>query len=83
MLMTYWSIGKRIVEDEQSRVTRAAYGTKLLKSLSEELTKKYGKGFSQKNLANFRKLYIMFPDKEVLQTRLQNLNWSHFRSLLL
>lgn len=26
MLMTYWSIGKRIVEDEQSGKTRAAYG---------------------------------------------------------
>lgn len=43
---------------------------------------KYGKGFSQKNLADFRKFYILFPDKRILQTRLQNLNCSHFRSLL-
>lgn len=82
MLMTYWSIGRRIVEDEQSGETRAAYGTKILKSLSEELTKEYGRGFSQRNLADFRKFYLLFPDKKILQTRLQNLNWSHFRSLL-
>lgn len=43
---------------------------------------KYGRGFSQRNLADFRKFYILFPDKRILQTRLQNLNCSHFRSLL-
>lgn len=82
MIMTYWSIGKRIVEDEQNGEKRAGYGKKLLKSLSEELTKEYGKGFSQRNLADFRKFYLLFSDKGILQTCLQNLNWSHFRSLL-
>ena len=43
---------------------------------------KYGRGFSQRNLADFRKFYILFTDKRILQTRLQNLNCSHFRSLL-
>ena len=43
---------------------------------------KYGKGFSQKNLADFRKFLYLFPDKKTLQTRLQNLNCSHFQSLL-
>ena len=43
---------------------------------------KYGKGFSQRNLADFRKFYILFPGKGILQTRLQYLNCSHFRSLL-
>ena len=26
---------------------------------------KYGRGFSQKNLADFRKFYILFPDKGI------------------
>ena len=43
---------------------------------------KYGRGFSQRNLADFRKFYILFTDKRILQTRLQNLNCSQFRSLL-
>ena len=43
---------------------------------------KYGRGFSQRNLADFRKFYILFPNKKILQTRLQSLNCSHFRSLL-
>lgn len=46
LLMTYWNLGKRIVEDEQAGDTRAAYGSQLLKVLSEELTKEYGRGFS-------------------------------------
>ena len=26
---------------------------------------KYGRGFSQRNLADFRKFYILFPDKRI------------------
>lgn len=81
-LLTYWSIGKRIVEDEQEGKKRAGYGKRLIKTLSEALTADFGKGFSERNLADFRKFYQLFPDEQILQTRLQNLTWSHFRSLL-
>lgn len=82
MVMTYWNMGKRIVEDEQNGANRAKYGQKVLKLLSKELTAEFGKGFSQRNLADFRKFYQLFPDEQILQTRLQNLTWSHFRVLL-
>ena len=47
MLHTYWNIGKRIVEEEQNGSNKAEYGTGLLKMLSQELSKEYGKGFSR------------------------------------
>ena len=82
MLLTYWYIGKRIVEQEQNGVKRAKYGEKLIQLLSKELTKDFGKGFSERNLRNFRKFYILFPSKEIWQACLPNLNWTHVCSLL-
>jgi len=82
MVMTYWNIGKRIVEQEQAGENRAEYGKRLISALSDELSKEFGKGFSERNLRNFRKFYTMFSDAEIWQTRLPNLTWSHFCSLL-
>ena len=81
-MLTYWNIGKRIIEVEQDGKQRADYGKQLIKVLSDVLTKEFGKGFSERNLADFRKFYHFFPDEQILQTRLQNLTWSHFRNLL-
>ncbi len=77
MMETYWKIGQRIVEEEQLGNKRADYGTQLLNSLSEELTLKYGKGFSKRNLAYMRTFYQVVPDLKILQSRLQNLTWTH------
>lgn len=43
MVEAYWLMGKRIVEEEQQGKERADYGTQLLKELSTELTKEFGK----------------------------------------
>ena len=58
MLQTYWSIGRRIVEDKRKGNTKAEYGSALLKWLSKELTKKYGKFFSKSNLFSMRRFYL-------------------------
>lgn len=77
-----WEIGKRIVEEEQNGATRAEYGANLLKELSKLLTVEMGKGYSPRALAYYRQLYIYFPDRKILQTRLQNLTWSHLQAIL-
>lgn len=82
MVLTYWHIGKRIVEQEQEGSERAEYGKRLIPVLSEELKKDFGKGYSERNLRNFRKFYQMFPDLSIWQTRLPNLTWSHMCCLL-
>ena len=82
MILTYWNIGKRIVEQEQGGNAKAKYGKGLIRTLSDELTKEFGKGFSERNLRNFRKFYQMFPDNVIWQTCLPNLTWSHICCLL-
>ena len=81
-VMTYWSVGKRIVEQEQDGNARAEYGTYLLKMLSENLTAEYGKNYSARNLRYFRQFYRYFPDCEIWNACVPNLSWTHFRALL-
>lgn len=76
MVLTYWNIGKRIVEQEPNGKERAKYGKQLIVFLLNELTKEFGKGFSERNLRNFRRFYVMFPDIEIWQTCLPNLTMS-------
>ena len=82
MIETYWKIGLRIVKEEQQGMERAEYGKQIIKQLSETLTHEYGKGFSPRYLAYFRKFYLTIPDIKILQTRLQNLHWSHIHRIL-
>jgi predicted nuclease of restriction endonuclease-like (RecB) superfamily len=58
MTATYWEVGRRIVEGEQSGGKRAGYGKELLKRLSSDLTARFGRGFSQRNLAQMRLFYL-------------------------
>ena len=82
MIMTYWNIGKRIVEEEQNGSERAEYGKNLINVLSTDLTKEYGNSFSARNLHYYRKFYQFFPHSEILNACVQNLRWTHFRTLL-
>lgn len=79
---TYWLIGKRIVEEEQHGERRAEYGTNLLTLLAEELTAEFTQSFSARDLRNYRQLYLCFNDLEIWYTRVPNLKWSHYRTLL-
>ena len=60
---TNFEIGLRIVEHEQQGEKRAAYGTALLKELSQKLTKEFGRGFSEDNLSNMRKFFLTYKDQ--------------------
>ncbi len=48
LVEAYWSIGKRIVEQEQQGETNASYGDHLLTRLSEDLSETLGSGFSKR-----------------------------------
>lgn len=62
MVEAYWKIGERIVQEEQNGQSRAEYGKEIIKNLSAELTAEFGKGFTERNLRNFRQFYIEFTD---------------------
>lgn len=68
MTATYWLIGRRIVEFDQGGKRRAAYGSGLLKRLSEELSRRFGRGFGMINLQQMRQFYLAWPQKQIDQT---------------
>lgn len=68
MTASYWEIGRRIVEFEQGGQDRAAYGQALLKRLSVDLTTRFGRGFSERNLEQMRLFYLAWPPGQISQT---------------
>jgi predicted nuclease of restriction endonuclease-like (RecB) superfamily len=68
MVYTYFEIGRMIVEEEQNGKERAVYGKQVLKELSKELTREFGKGFSVDNLQNMRKLYLIYSNYETVSS---------------
>lgn len=81
-ILTYWNVGRRIVEEEQQGNARADYGKALIPALADRLAAEYGSGYGRRNLAYYRKFYLEFSDLEILHMRVQNLNWSHIRRIL-
>jgi len=63
MLITYFEIGRMIVENEQSGKHRAGYAKEIIPQLSNYLTKEFGKGYSTSNLEYFRKFYILYKNR--------------------
>jgi predicted nuclease of restriction endonuclease-like (RecB) superfamily len=66
MTATYREIGRRIVEFEQKGKRRAAYGEELLEHLSKDITARFGRGFSARNLRSFRAFYLAWPIRQTL-----------------
>ena len=77
MVFTYWQIGKMIVE-KQGGKSKADYGDGLIKELSIQMTKDFGKGFIERNLRFMRQFYLIFSKRNALRTEL---SWNHYRSL--
>ncbi|WP_241775725.1 YhcG family protein [Flavobacterium sp. Root420] len=75
----YWTIGKRIFEEEQQGKERADYGAYLIKYLAEELQPEYGSGFSYRQLNWYRQFYRTFPIVSALRTQL---SWTQYKFLL-
>ena len=68
MTAAYWLIGRRIVEFEQSGEERAEYGAALIERLTEDLTGRFGRGFSLQNIYNMRLFYLSYQPDRILQT---------------
>jgi DUF1016 N-terminal domain len=67
---TYWLVGRRIVEHEQSGSERAGYGEALLKRLAEDLTTRLGRGFSERNIRQMRLFYLGWPNPQTVSAEL-------------
>ncbi|WP_294310515.1 PDDEXK nuclease domain-containing protein [uncultured Chryseobacterium sp.] len=95
IVLTYFELGRMIVEDEQHGESRAEYGKAVLKDLSLHLTKRFGKGFSQRNLEQMRQFYLSYSIPQTLSAESENINtiqqsslikfnlsWSHYLKLM-
>ena len=78
LVLTYWHIGKLLVE-AQGGAKRAKYGNELIKKWSSKLQLTYGKKYSRSNLFYMRQFYITFPN---IQPLAGQLSWSHYQELL-
>ena len=81
LTMLYWNVGKRISEDVLKR-KRAEYGKEVVRSLSRQLTKEYGRGWSRSNINRMIKLFELFPENRIGASAMPELSWTHIRKLI-
>ena len=62
-LLTYYTLGKWIVEIQQGGSGRAKYGKRVLETLSDALNHAFGKGYSVSTLTNIRKFYEIYKNR--------------------
>jgi predicted nuclease of restriction endonuclease-like (RecB) superfamily len=79
-VLTYFELGKQIVEQEQKGKDYADFGTFILSELSKKLTAEFGKGYSKRNLELIRKFYVTF--KNAKSPISQSLSWTHYIHLM-
>lgn len=62
-IMTYYALGKWLIEVQQKGEDRAKYGEKVIDRLSEALTEEFGRGYSRETLRNARKFYQTYQGR--------------------
>jgi DUF1016 N-terminal domain len=86
MTTTYWRIGERIFEQEQRGGERLGYGERIVERLAQDLSARFGRGFSRANVFQMRQFYLTYRAK--IQTASGQfdvpfpLSWSHYVRLL-
>ena len=81
MSLTYFEIGRMIVEEEQKGELRANYGKQIIKTLSVKLTKDFGQGFSMRNIEQMRQFYIAYSIPQTVSAEFK-ISWSHYLILM-
>jgi len=79
--MLYWRVGNRIKTDILQN-KRAEYGKEVIKQLADDLTKQYGKRWSEKQLWHYLRFEETFPDRKIVSTMWRQLSWSHIKLFL-
>jgi hypothetical protein len=78
----YWRIGKRLSEAVLGG-ERAAYGEKVIGSLSSGLATQYRRGWSAKQMHHCRRFADTLPDAEIASALRRPLSWIHIKSLIM
>jgi len=78
LVRAYWQIGEYIVQAEQGGNPTAQHGAKVIARLADDLSVKYGSGFSRPNLTRMRQFYLRHRTCSTSNT----LTWAHHVELL-
>lgn len=81
MVISYFEIGKLIVNQEQHGEEKAKYGQNLINELSKKLSSEFGKGFSATNIKQMRSFYLTYSKGQTVSDEF-NLSWSHYIKLM-
>lgn len=80
LLVTYWSIGREILDRQE----REGWGAKVIDRLSADLKARFhgARGYSPRNLKYMRSFAAAWPNSEIVQGSLAQLPWYHHVALL-
>lgn len=78
--MTYWRIGAYIAGELDS-IGDGRYGSKIVATVSRQLTAQFGKGYTRDAIFRMVKVARAYPDVEIVGTLSRQLTWSHFVEL--
>lgn len=81
LAMLHWEIGARIRE-EVLGLERAEYGQRVIAQIADRLTTEYGRGWSRRNLQSMVRVAELYPDREIWQSLIAKLTWTHFLLLM-
>ena len=72
MTAAYWLIGQNIVEFELEGKKRADYGEEIIERLAADLSARYGRGFSLRNVEQMKAFYLAWPIPQTLSAELED-----------
>lgn len=81
IVVTYYEIGRIIVEEEQQGSAKAEYGRNLISALSTRLTSEFSRGYSVTNLKQMRSFYLTHSKGQTVSDDF-SLTWLHYLIIL-
>lgn len=78
--MTYWNIGRYIAKELEA-IGDEKYGSKIVATVSRQLTEQHGKGYTRDAIFRMVKVAKAFTEEEIVGTLSRQLSWSHFIEL--
>ena len=79
--MMYWEVGEHIGSVLLGG-ERAEYGKRIVATLAQQLTERYGNSFERTKITRMIKFAKLYPVIEIVAPLAQQLSWSHFQELL-
>lgn len=81
LVLLCWRVGDRL-RREVVGPHRAAYGERIVSTVSRQLTAEFGAGFSRPSLFHMIRFAELWPDPDRVARLAQDLGWSHVKELL-